>query len=384
MSDASPRPQLDPKRMALARLYAREQHRLLPLNLALSAAFFLIWWAFCHPPLLAWLDANVSSSDLQVILYVGLFGLTITLATLPLDMYEHTRAVHYGLSVLTWRSWFADQAKGLAIGAIIGFPIVLILFRFLALAPTTWWLWMGLIYLVLAVVLAQVAPVLIMPLFLKFTPIDEEPLAARLHELAARAGARVAGVFRTNLSAKTTAANAWLSGLGRTQRIVLADTLLDHYPADEILSVFAHELGHYVNKDMWRSLLVSSAVTLAGFWLAGLVVDWAVVRFGYAGPADLAAFPWLVLALLLFGAITSPLTSGFSRRRERAADRYALAHGPGPAAYADALTRLANQNLADPEPPAWLVWFSYSHPPLLERIATAEEVMRRQGDKVTK
>jgi STE24 endopeptidase len=372
MEDASARPQLDPARVALARAYARERRRLIPINLALSLAFFLVWWTLCHRPLVVWVEANLANADLQVLVYVSGFGLAAMLLSLPLEMVEHTRAVRYRLSVQTWPAWFADQAKSLAVGAVIGLPMVLILYRLLAAAPTTWWLWMGLLYLALAVVLAQLAPVLIMPLFLKFTPFDDEPLAARLRELAARAGAQVAGVFRTDLSTKTTAANAWLSGLGRTRRIVLADTLIDHYPADEILSVFAHELGHHVHWDIWRGLLISAAVGLAGFWMAGLVVAWAVARFGYAGPADLSVFPWLMLALTLFGILSSPLLNGISRRQERAADHYALAHGPGPAAFADALTRLANQNLADPEPPGWLVWFSYSHPPILERIARAE------------
>lgn len=382
MSDDMTRPQLDPDRMAIARLYARERRRLLPVNLILSVAFFLLWWAFCHRPLLAWLEVHVSNPDLQLVVYVSCFGLAALLLALPLEIYEHARAVHFKLSVQTWPAWFADQAKSLVIGAVIGLPVVLILYRLLAAAPTTWWLWMGLFYLLLAVVLAQLAPVLIMPLFLKFTPFDQEPLASRLRESATRAGAQVAGVFRTNLSTKTTAANAWLSGLGRTRRIVLADTLLDHYPVNEILSVFAHELGHHVHKDIWRGLLISSAVGLAGFWLSGMVMDWAVARFGYDGPSDLAAFPWLVLALTLFGILTSPLLNAFSRRQERAADEYALAHGPDPAAFADALTRLANQNLADPEPPAWLVWFSYSHPPILERIAMANG--RQVGTQVDK
>lgn len=381
MSDDPARLQLDPDRMALARRYARERRRFMPLDLGLSLAFFLLWCAFVHRPLVAWVEANLANADLRVLAYVSGFGLSALALSLPLEMYEHTRAVHYKLSAQTWFAWFGDQAKSLAVGAVMGLPIVLVLYRLLAAAPATWWLWMGLIYLALAVVLAQLSPVLITPLFLKFTPFDDEPLAARLRELAARAGAQVAGVFRTNLSAKTTAANAWLSGLGRTRRIVLADTLLDHYPADEILSIFAHELGHHVHKDIWRGLLISSAVGMAGFWLSGLVVDWAVVRFGYGGPADLSAFPWLVLALTLFGVLTSPLLNGFSRQQEHAADGYALAHGPSPAAYADALTRLANQNLTDPEPPAWLVWFSYSHPPILERIARAEKETGRQVDR---
>ena len=358
--------------MALARTYARERRRLLPVSLVLSAGYFFGWWALVQGPLVAWLGTHVNSFDLQVLIFMALFGLGGVLVGLPLDAYEHTRSVHYGLSVQTWRSWWADLLKGLAVAAVLGLPLVLGLYRLLAVAPTTWWLWAGLFYLVITVLLAQLAPVLIMPLFFKFTPYEDEGLTPRLAAVAAAAGTQVAGVFRTNLSSKTTAANAWLSGMGRTRRIVLGDTLLEKYPADEIVAIFAHEMGHHVHNDLWRGIAVSSAVSLVGFWIAAQVLAVAVAYFGYSGPADLAAFPFLVLVLAAFGFVTSPLLSAYSRRQEWAADRYALTHGPGPAACADAFTRLANQNLADPEPPRWQVWFSYSHPPILQRIAAAE------------
>ncbi len=374
MSTATPaeRPRLDPERMALARAYARAQRRLLLPELAVGAVYFALWWGIVHGPWLDWLTAHVAGFDLRVVLYGSLFGLGAALVGLPFEVIRHRTSRRFGLAVQTWRSWLVDQLKGWAVAAVLGLPVLVVLYRLLAIAPQTWWLWMGLFYLVFSVILVQVAPVLIMPLFLTFTPLQEEPLATQLRQLAAAAGARVRGVFRTNLSSKTTAANAWLSGLGRTRRIVLGDTLLAHYTDDEILAVFAHELGHHVHQDLWRGIAVATVVNLAGFGLAGRVMAWAVARYGYGGPADLNAFPWLVLALTLWGALTMPLLNALSRRQERRADAYALTHGPGPAALAAALTRLANQNLADPEPPTWLVWLAYSHPPILERIAYAE------------
>lgn len=373
------RPRLDPERMALARAYARARRRLLLPELAVAAAYFAVWWGLVHGPWLAWLTVHVPGFDLRVVLYTGLFGLGAVLTGLPFEAMRHRLARRFGLSVQTRRAWLADQAKATAVAAVLGLPVVVVLYRLLAAAPQTWWLWMGLFYLGFSILLVQLAPVLIMPLFLTFTPLTDEPLAARLRQLAEAAGARVRGVFRTNLSSKTTAANAWLSGLGRTRRIVLGDTLLAHYTEDEILAVFAHELGHHVHQDLWRGIAAATAVNLAGFGLAGQVMAWAVTRFGYAGPADLAAFPWLALALTLFAALTTPLLNALSRRQERRADAYALVHGPGPAAFAAALTRLANQNLADPEPPAWLVWLAYSHPPILERIAYAEGQAGQKG-----
>lgn len=368
---AAPRPRLDPDRMALARAKARESRYFTLSSLLLSAVYFLAWWKWVHLPLITWLEANVTSTDLQVLIYFILFGAGMTLLELPVDAYRHTRSVHYGLSVQSWRVWFSDLIKGLAIGAILVLILVVILYRLLAAFPDTWWLWMGLIYLLVTVLLTQLAPILIMPLFFNFTPYEDDDLTPRLQALAEQAGTHVRGVYRTNLSEKTTAANAWLSGLGKTRRIVLGDTLLASYTHDEILAVFAHEMGHHVHRDLWRGILISSIVNLAGFWIAGQVLQWAVMTFGYAGPADLRAFPWLVLALAIFGAVTAPLLNAYTRSREWAADDYAIEFGPSPTAFADALTRLANQNLSDPEPPRWEIILTYSHPPTLQRIARA-------------
>lgn len=367
------RPQLDPERMRLAREYAHERRRLRLIGLALDALYFAFWWLWAHERLLARLDAGSLGFDARALIYIGLFALGGLMVSLPLRAYRHARSVHYGLSVQTWRAWAMDLLKGIMVTVIIGAPLVWAFYRLLLTFPETWWLWAGLLFLLVAVVLAELAPVLIMPLFLKFTPYEDESLTPRLRALAEEAGARVRGVFRTNLSSKTTAANAWLSGLGRTRRIVLGDTLLNEYSEDEILAVFAHELGHHVHKDLIRGLVVGGAVNMAGFWLAGRVLAWAVTRFGYAGPADLRAFPWLVLALTLFNLITGPLLNAYTRAREWAADRYAYHHGPGASALATAFIRLANQNLADPEPPRWEVLWSYSHPPILARIRAAEQ-----------
>ncbi len=366
------RPQLDPDRMALARAKAHESRIFTVINLVISLTYFLVWWGLIHTPLVTWLDSVVASFDLRVIIYVALFALGFVVVELPLDAYRHTRSVHYGLSVQSWRSWATDMVKGLVIGGILSLVLVVILYRLLAAFPTTWWLWMGLVYLLFTVVLAQLAPVLITPLFFKTTPYEDDNLAPRLKALAEQAGTQVRGVFRTGLSEKTTAANAWLSGLGRTRRIVLGDTLIDQYPPDEIVAIFAHEMGHQVHRDLGKGIALSSAISLVGLWLAAGIVNWAVGMFGYSGPADLRAFPWLMLALALFGVVTGPLLNAYSRAREWAADRYAYQHGPGPSAFADSLTRLANQNLADPAPPRWEVVLSYSHPPTLDRIAAAQ------------
>jgi STE24 endopeptidase len=195
----------------------------------------------------------------------------------------------------------------------------------------------------------------------------------RLTRLAGAAGTRVRGVYRFDMSSKTLAANAAVVGLGNTRRIILGDTLLDNFSADEIETVLAHELGHHVHGDMGRGILVQSALTLGGLWLASLALRWGVTAFGFNGVADVAAMPWLALVLGAFGLVTTPLSNAYSRWRERLADRYALETTHQPQAFASAMTRLADQNLADADPERWVEVLLYSHPAISRRVAMAEE-----------
>jgi STE24 endopeptidase len=224
------------------------------------------------------------------------------------------------------------------------------------------------------VILANLAPVILMPLFNKFTPLgdDQAELESRLVTLAGKANTKVLGVFKFDMSRRTTTANAALTGLGNTRRIILGDTLLERYSADEIETILAHELGHQVNRDIPWGILVSSVLTLLGFYLVGLGLEWGVAYFGFYGPADVAAMPLFVLVMGLYGLVTMPLENAFSRWRERRADQYALRMTGNGKAFAAALAKLADQNLSDAEPEPWVEFFLYSHPALSKRIRTAE------------
>ena len=228
--------------------------------------------------------------------------------------------------------------------------------------------------LVFNVILGNLFPVLIAPLFNKYTPLDEEhaDLAERLVKLAERANTTVKGVYQFDLSRQTNAANAALAGIGNTRRIILGDTLINEFTPEEIETVLAHELGHQVNKDIPLGIVFGSVSTLAGLYLTALGLEWGVGYFGYAGVADIAALPLFGLALGVFGMVTMPLGNAFSRWRERKADAYALEATNNANAFASAMTRLANQNLADVEPAGWVEFLLHSHPALSKRIAAAQ------------
>jgi STE24 endopeptidase len=241
-------------------------------------------------------------------------------------------------------------------------------------APETWWLWVGIFLMLFNVLLSNLAPVLLFPIFYKVKPLGEEhqELVERLQQLAQQAHTQVQGVFQFDMSSKTKQANAALMGLGNTRRIVLGDTLLSEFTTDEIESAIAHELGHHVNRDIPLGILFSSLVTMLGLYLASVALNWGVEVFGFESAADIAAFPLFGIVMGLYGLVTMPLENGFSRWRERRADEYALKATHNGKAYASALVRLANQNLADVEPEGWVEFLLYSHPALGKRIKMAE------------
>lgn len=312
--------------------------------------------------------------------YMLIFGAAYAVLTFPLDIYSgYYLPRKYGLSHQSFGSWLLDLAKGAAIAGVIGLPLVELLYFGLRRLPDWWWLVGGIFYLFFVVVMVNLAPVLIMPLFNKFIPLENEELKTRLMKLAHRTGAKVKGIYTMDFSRRTSAANAFVTGIGNTRRIVLGDTLTQHYTPDEIEVVMAHELGHHVHGDIWRGIALDAVVTLVGLFITNLVLQATITAFSFRNVGDVAAFPLFALAISAFGLITMPLNNGFSRARENAADRYALDITENAPSFVSSMKKLANQNLADADPPAWAVWLFYTHPPIGERVKRGEEFARQKG-----
>jgi STE24 endopeptidase len=366
---------IDPEKQKLARQYARIRRRLMLVDLAIGAVYVFAWLLFgWSKQLAAWLEGFTTNQWLLVAGFGLVFGGIYLLINLPLTYYEGFILPHrFGLSTETFGGWIGDQVKGLAISGVFGLLLLEIVYVLLRAAPQTWWLWVAGILLLFTVILTNLAPVLLMPLFNKFIPLGEEyaDLEARLLHLAERAHTRVRGVFKFDMSRRTTAANAGLTGIGNTRRIILADTMLDEYTPDEIETVLAHELGHQVHHDIPVGILVGSLLTLIGLYLAALFLNWGIGYFGFSGPADVAAMPLLVIAMGVYGLLTMPLENAYSRWRELRADQYALQMTGNGQAFASALVRLTDQNLSQAEPAWWEEMLLYSHPAPAKRIAAA-------------
>ena len=370
----------DPERQTQARRYARLRRRLIPISLGIGLCWALgLLLSGLSVDLRAALTDLTTHRALQVTLYSLIIGIGYTLLDLPLSYYGGFVLPHrFDLSTQSLKGWITDQIKGALVSGVLGLLMLQVLYLALTTWPDHWWLPVGIVYLLFAVVLSALAPILIAPLFFKFTPLGEErqDLVERLIALAERAGTHVRGVYRIDMSRRTKAANAALMGLGSSRRIVLGDTLLNEFTPDEIETILAHELGHQVHHDIPLAILIQPLITLPGLWLASLTLKWGVDLLNLKGVNDVAGLPWLALVLAGLGLVTTPLTNAWSRWRERLADRYAVKATGKPQAFTSALVRLADQNLSEADPPRWVEWLLYSHPPLGKRIAAVQATTR--------
>lgn len=369
---------LDPERQKQAKQYARIKRRLWLVDTSLSAAYFLAWIFFGWSiSLRDWIASFAADDWLLIAIFIIIFGGLFSLITLPLSYYSGFVLPHrFGQSNQSLKDWIIDRLKGLAIGVPLALLMLELLYLALRLTGGLWWLWVAGGMLVFTVLLSNLAPILIMPLFNKYIPLGDEhkDLEDRLLALAKRANTKVKGVFKFDMSKRTKSANAALTGIGNTRRIVLGDTLINEFTADEIETVLAHELGHHVNHDIPLFIAFGTASTTLSLYLASVALNWAVGYFGFTGPADIAAFPALAIIFSIYGLITQPLDNAVSRWRERKADAYALHTTGKNDAFASAFTRLANQNLGEIDPEKWVVFMFYSHPPLGERIENAKRL----------
>jgi STE24 endopeptidase len=310
---------------------------------------------------------------LAVFLYVLMLMLIGKLLGLTLDYYGFRLERRYNLSNQKLRAWVWDETKGFLVGVVLASIVVEILYFIIREFPQHWWVIAWAAFLGLFVLMAQLAPVVLFPIFYKFEPLDNDELKSRLVRLSERAGTRVRGVYKWNLSEKSKKANAALTGLGNTRRIILADTLLENYSADEIEAVLAHELGHHVHRHILKSIAVQAGITLVGFWAANWVLHYAVERTHmFVTVSDFANLPLLVLVSTVLSFLLLPALNAYSRYNERQADRYAFQSIPSVGPFISSMNKLADQNLAERTPSRWVEWFFQSHPAISRRVTAAE------------
>jgi STE24 endopeptidase len=319
-----------------------------------------------------------SSFILNVVGYVAVLGLLLEVAGLPLAFYRGvTLERRYGLSTQTTARWWLDHLKAAGISLVFATVGALIVVSLMRWDTERWWVYAAVIFTVILVLLAQLAPVVLLPLFYEITPLSRDDLRDRLVALAGKAGTGIAGVFEWRLSDRTKKANAALAGIGRTRRILLSDTLLAEHSDDEIEVILAHELAHHVYRDIWSAILVETVLIALGCFAADRILAMFATSAGLEGKGDVASLPLLALTVGAVSLALLPITNALSRAHERRADRYALTMTRNAPAFITAMKRLSAQNLAEEEPSRLVQILFHTHPTINARIIAAQQYQTR-------
>ena len=369
-------PLLDREKQQQARRYEKEKRLLGLATMVLSLIALL---GFYYSGLSSWLaNLNIGGSIIFVFLiYVVSFLILLALLGLPLNFYSGYIHEHkWNFSNHTIKSWLWEQVKAFLVGLILMTLLLGLLFWIMALSPRSWWLIAGLAFAFVSVVLATIFPVVILPIFNKYTPIQNKELADPLEKILSEGGLKSSGFFKEDMSRQTKKENAFLAGLGKTRRVVLGDNLMESMSIPEIESIIAHEVGHYKHRHIWKNLVIGTVQGLVVFFILNWAMRILFSQFLSSTTWNLTLFP---IFAILMGGISSflfgPLSNALSRYFERQADRYALKTIQDREAFMTAMAGLADRNLSNAYPEWWVKFLYYSHPPVGERLKMAEGFM---------
>lgn len=301
------------------------------------------------------------------------------LAGAGMEYYAFRLERRYRLTQQKFGGWLWDECKGFAVSLLLSTVLVELLYFIIRHFSVYWWILCWGAFTLFFIVLAQLAPVVLFPIFYHFETLKDEELRQRLLALAKKSGTSVRGVYEWKLSEKSNKANAALAGLGRTRRIVISDTILNHYTPEEIEAVLAHELGHHAGRHTLYGMATQSLLTFAGFWVLKTVLRQAPYL-----QADFSNLPLIIAVAAVLSLLFMPLANTLSRHFERQSDRYACEATGSGAALASALDKLAGQNLADREPSRWVEILFHSHPAPGKRIAAAQKWETEHNRKPSK
>lgn len=310
----------------------------------------------------------------DILVYFLILAIIFEVISFPLVYYGgYLIETRFGLLHQSTRKWLLDLLKSQLLGLFLGILAVETLYLFIRLMDWWWWLPAGAIFALFFVVLAQLMPVVILPLFFKFKKMPKNDLTDRLSDLCRKTGTRVVGIYEWGLSAKSSRANAALMGWGPTRRVVLSDSLLDHFTGSEVEVVLAHELGHHSLKHIRVLLAVQGIMTFIAFLAAGLVFDRLGAFFGLRRLNDIAGLPLMLLSFMIIWFLATPILNGISRNLERKADRFAISVTGLTGSFISAIERLTVMNLSEMDPPPIIEFLLYSHPSPARRIREAKK-----------
>jgi STE24 endopeptidase len=345
--------------------------------------WFILYWRF-GPKFRDWAETVSKNRFVQAAVFTPLLILTMSVMTLPSDVYEQSVERKYGLSVQRWGSWFWDWAKVQFLGVILAIILVSILYAVIRRSPRRWWLYFWAAMVPIAVILVFIQPLVVDPMFHKFQPLQQKDpaLTASLEQMVRRAGENIPPerMFWMGAGKKTTELNAYVTGIGASKRIVVWDNTIAKMTTPQIVLVAGHEMGHYVLGHIWKGLIFAAIFLFVLFYCGFRTIEWVLKRWGKGwgirGLDDWASLPALLLILSIYTFIATPVTSAFSRYLEHQADQYGLevTHGllsDSSQVAAQAFQVLGEVDLSDPNPNTINLFMFYSHPTIADRIRFA-------------
>lgn len=376
-------PLLDPEKQIRSREYEIKKRRSSFLALIFGFLLTLIFILFFSKPFLSVLPDFPAFKFLFFLWGLALFSL-------PFDLIFSYRSGYkieheFGFSNQNKTQFFKEELKGHAVNMVINPLLALVLFLAFRISPELWWLWAACAMIFVSVIFATFYPVVIMPLFNKYTPIEDEELKTRLGAILKKGGLKIKGFFIQDMSKQTKKENAFLGGLGKTRRVVLSDNIVNNMSIDELETVIAHEVGHYKHKHMWKNILLGTIYQLITFYLSHLIMIKINPLFFKTLDNMLFSYP---IFLLCFGflhmLIIGPLSNAVSRFFEKQADKYALDTTENPEAFNHAMAGLANRNLSNAYPTPFIKFMYYSHPPVGERLQMGDTWRPEYGNNKKK
>jgi STE24 endopeptidase len=356
-----------------AKRYQRIRHLFYFSGLALTGSLLCLLALTPLGTVLRQAAGGFSNPWIQLQVYFLLFSLVFFCFDLPLEFASgYWVEKRFELSHYTPLTWAWDEAKKAVLSFVIFSFLIQLFYWLIRTSPENWW-WIGwILYFLFNLLFTKIVPLWIIPLFYKYGPIENQVLIARIRGLAGRYGLAVGNFFSLNLSRTTRKANAMFTGLGKTKRVVLGDTLLKNFTDDEITTILAHEIGHFKKRHILKQIVLGGSFSLVLFYLSFVFLN---ARSAGAGPPahDPVFFPQWALLVWIAAVLTDPLFKALSRYFEREADTFALEAVRMPASFISAFRKLAEQNLADPEPNPWIERLLYTHPSIAKRIRFAEK-----------
>lgn len=362
----------DPEKRRKAKIYTRIKIIAGVINGMLVPLVFLLGFFFLGFSFLL-RDLVLSFGILAVPFFIFLLFTLLNIVEFPLTFYSgYVYERKYQLSRYTLKGWFGDYFKGLFIEYVFSIVLLTILYSFIGISY--WWIYAAILYFFVDIFMSNIYPVFILPFFYKLSPFTDEKLKKKLMRMIKSSGAgNVETIVVAKESEKSVKANAMFAGMGKTKKMILFDTLLNNFTEDETETVIGHELGHYVNKDVWRDIILSTLLIFPIFYIVHLALVFATNNYGLIALNDAAGFPLFLATMSILDLIVMPLENWYSRRRERAADWFGLEHSRKPKAQISTEKRLTDMALSDESPPPFVEWLLYTHPSTEKRISMVKE-----------